>query len=215
MGEYFAQLNGSFEVPQLRVAQLAAQLVAQLGSEPIAQSELSPLPGFLCALAYFTIAIALAAAFAKRKEPASHWILSIVALFFVFGGTAYLLEAWAAWQPTADLTHLRNLINIAAAATSLATAVAAWLLAAGSLTLRSGYGAESEQQLSDEQLRMAHRDLEQEVMQRTQELTATVRELEEFNRMAVGREEQMIELKMEINSLLAELGRRKQYEISL
>jgi PAS domain S-box-containing protein len=40
-----------------------------------------------------------------------------------------------------------------------------------------------------------------------------MRELEEFNRVAVGRELRMIELKKQINDLLADLGRDRQYEI--
>ncbi len=38
-------------------------------------------------------------------------------------------------------------------------------------------------------------------------------QLERFNRLAVGRELRMAELKQEINGLLAELGRERKYEI--
>jgi PAS domain S-box-containing protein len=40
-----------------------------------------------------------------------------------------------------------------------------------------------------------------------------MRELEEFNRVAVGRELRMIELKQQINELLASLGRDRKYEL--
>lgn len=38
------------------------------------------------------------------------------------------------------------------------------------------------------------------------------RELEEFNRLAIGRELRMVELKREVNELLAELGRKPRYD---
>ena len=40
----------------------------------------------------------------------------------------------------------------------------------------------------------------------------THRELEDFNRLAVGRELRMVELKAEVNELLAELGRPSRYQ---
>jgi PAS domain-containing protein len=46
-----------------------------------------------------------------------------------------------------------------------------------------------------------------------EELAAKMEELEEFNRLAVGREQRMIELKEEINRLLAERGMELKYEI--
>ncbi len=45
------------------------------------------------------------------------------------------------------------------------------------------------------------------------ELAVKIKELEEFNRLAVGREQRMIELKEEINILLAERGMEAKYEI--
>lgn len=39
------------------------------------------------------------------------------------------------------------------------------------------------------------------------------RELEEFNRLAIGRELRMVELKREVNELLAELGRESRYDV--
>lgn len=54
--------------------------------------------------------------------------------------------------------------------------------------------------------------LESEVGRRTQELTQKVEEMTRFNRMAVGRERRIIELKRQINKLLSELGREPQYK---
>ena len=57
-----------------------------------------------------------------------------------------------------------------------------------------------------------HREhLEEEVARRTRELSEKVEELSRFNRMAVGRERRIIELKRKINSLYTELGREPKY----
>jgi putative two-component system response regulator len=54
--------------------------------------------------------------------------------------------------------------------------------------------------------------LEEEVERRTRELTLKVEEMTRFNRMAVGRERRIIELKRQINSLLEELNRSPKYQ---
>lgn len=54
--------------------------------------------------------------------------------------------------------------------------------------------------------------LKDEVERRTKELTGKVEEMSRFNRMAIGRERRIIELKRQINVLLKELGRNAQYK---
>lgn len=54
--------------------------------------------------------------------------------------------------------------------------------------------------------------LEMQVEERTRELNEKVAELTRFNKMAVGRERRIIELKRQINKLLLELGRDPQYK---
>ncbi len=54
--------------------------------------------------------------------------------------------------------------------------------------------------------------LEEEVARRTGELTEKMEEMARFNRMAVNRERRIIELKRQINNLLAELGREPKYK---
>jgi DNA-binding NtrC family response regulator len=53
--------------------------------------------------------------------------------------------------------------------------------------------------------------LENEVARRTRELTEKMEEMTRFNRMAIGRERRIIELKRQINALQAELGREPKY----
>jgi len=74
---------------------------------------------------------------------------------------------------------------------------------------------------AQEELRK-HRDhLEELVEERTAELKKTLADLERtnadlerFNKMAIGRELRMIELKREINALAEELGREPFYDVS-
>jgi DNA-binding NtrC family response regulator len=54
--------------------------------------------------------------------------------------------------------------------------------------------------------------LENEVQRRTLELTTKIEEVTRFNKMAVGRELRIIELKRLINELLRELGREPKYK---
>ncbi|MFH1732544.1 MAG: CHASE domain-containing protein [Planctomycetota bacterium] len=74
---------------------------------------------------------------------------------------------------------------------------------------------------AEKALRTAHDELEMRVAERTEQLSASNAHLEEhmeevkrFNRLAVGRELRMAELKQEINGLLAELDREEKYRTS-
>lgn len=54
--------------------------------------------------------------------------------------------------------------------------------------------------------------LENEVERRTRQLTDKIAEVTRFNKLAVGRERRVIELKRQINDLLEELGRKPKYK---
>lgn len=76
-------------------------------------------------------------------------------------------------------------------------------------------------QQAEQDLRRAHAELEQRVLERTEELSRLnlllqqrSNELEQFNKLAVGREERMIELKRQVNELSEKLGRPAPYELS-
>lgn len=63
-------------------------------------------------------------------------------------------------------------------------------------------------------LEQKNQELAQQVDERRraqEELTSRIRELEIYNKVAVGRELKMIELEKEINSLLTELGRQPRF----
>jgi len=76
--------------------------------------------------------------------------------------------------------------------------------------LAQAFNAMGEQiERSTKQLKAGKASLEQEVYHRTQELQAKLQELERFNRLTIGRELKMRELKKQIQSLEAELHHSK------
>ncbi|WP_372795033.1 response regulator [Pontiella sp.] len=60
--------------------------------------------------------------------------------------------------------------------------------------------------------RKYQQQLEQDVERRTRELTGKMEEMTRFNKMAMGRERRIIELKRMINDLLVELGRPPKFK---
>jgi HAMP domain-containing protein len=66
-------------------------------------------------------------------------------------------------------------------------------------------------QRRDAELVEAKMHLEQRVQERTAELSRSNEQLKRFNRLAVGRELRMVELKREVNQLLCELDKGEKY----
>lgn len=69
-------------------------------------------------------------------------------------------------------------------------------------------------QQRDDALTKTHDELEARVRQRTEALARSNEELERFNRLAVGREHRMIELKQKINEMLAESDLEPAFDLS-
>jgi PAS domain S-box-containing protein len=59
------------------------------------------------------------------------------------------------------------------------------------------------------ELKKLQRELEKKVEERTRQLEEKIEEMERFNRVAVGRELKMVELKQEIENLKSQLARMK------
>jgi PAS domain S-box-containing protein len=71
----------------------------------------------------------------------------------------------------------------------------------------------SEQKQAEEELRDHQDHLEDMVKERTAELEKTMKQAQQFNKMAIDRELRMIELKKEINELLKKIGEEPKYAI--
>lgn len=167
----------------------------------------------LIALSYYSIPLALLVFVRRRGDLVYHWMFVLFAAFIFLCGTTHVVEIWTVWHGS---YRIEGVVKLLTGLVSLATAVLLWRLVPQALRLPSPsqYAGELETRRAiEQQLLLAQRDLELKVEKRTRELSETVRELEEFNRMAVGREEQMIELKKQINELRTELGRKPVFDI--
>ena len=89
------------------------------------------------------------------------------------------------------------------------------------VTMMTLVAALTERDRAEEELRGLNATLERRVAERTktleeqaQEVVHSNSELERFNRVAVGREERMVELKRRINELSKKLGEPLPYDLS-
>jgi len=80
-----------------------------------------------------------------------------------------------------------------------------WILSKGQITKRDSDGKATE-------MTGVHVDITDR-RQMEEELRRNLEELEQFNKLAVGRELKMIQLKEEINELMGQLGQGEKYEI--
>lgn len=141
-----------------------------------------------CVLAYFVL---------KRKELVFPNIFWLFALFIVSCGVTHLVEAMIFWEPVYRLSALLKMIT---AVVSTATVVALVRIAPQAIALPGL--AEINQQLVNE---VQTRSRAETDLKRTNE------DLRRFTDNVMGREERVLELKNEVNVLLAELGRERRY----
>ncbi len=141
-----------------------------------------------CVLMYFVV---------RRSEmvfPRIFWLFGV----FIFAcGTVHLLEAVIFWVP---LYRLSGVLKLITAVASVATAIVMIRVAPIAVTFPGL--AEANKRLSDQ---IAERERVE------QNLRQSNAEFEEFTRSIINREERMIELKLEVNELLSDLGREPRY----
>jgi hypothetical protein len=164
----------------------------------------------IIALSYYSIPLALILIVRKRRDLAFSWMFVLFAAFIVACGTTHVMGIWTIWNPS---YWLDGVIKSLTAVVSIVTAILVWPLIPKLLALPS-----------PAQLEAANRDLQQEIaerarteaalVERSKELMRTNVELERFNRLAVGREQRMIDLKREINDLLQQAGKPPAYDLS-
>ena len=161
----------------------------------------------IIAFAYFSIPIALIYFIRRRNDLVFSWMFALFAIFILTCGIGHLVDIWNIWN---SAYWLSMIVRVITALASIGTAVALWPLIPIALKIPSTKLLEEEiveRHKAVEELRQIQNNLELRVQERTYEL-------EEFNRVAVEREERMIVLKMKINELCSELGRQPEYDLS-
>jgi C4-dicarboxylate-specific signal transduction histidine kinase len=131
----------------------------------------------------------------------------LFAIFILTCGVGHLVDIWNIWN---GAYWLSTIVRVITAIASIGTAVALWPLIPIALKIPSTRLLEEEvleRQKAVKELSQIRDNLELRVQERTYEL-------EEFNHVAVEREERMIVLKRKINELCGELGRQPEYDLS-
>lgn len=178
----------------------------------------------LIATAYYSIPAALIVFVIKKKTLPFNWIFMMFGAFILLCGTTHLLDVWTTWNAQ---YKLEGLVKALTAIVSVITAIALWKLIPKALALPTTKELESAnsalQQLSQRlesrnaELQRNNDDLQKmsdSLQNKTFELKKNVAKIQAFNKVTVGREERMMELKREINELCAKLGEPDRYNVS-
>ena len=158
------------------------------------------------ALAYASIPITLVYIVRKRNDIPFDWIFLCFGLFIILCGLTHVMEIWTVWQP---VYWLSGDVKMVTAVVSIITAVLLIKMLPLILALPN-----------PEALRKANENLQHEITERKKmeiELSRQVEEprkkeleklaeLERFQKMTVGRELKMVELKKENEELKRKLG---------
>ncbi|MEW6543397.1 MAG: hypothetical protein AB1411_07285 [Nitrospirota bacterium] len=161
-------------------------------------------------IAYYSIPATLLYFLSKRRDLAFPWVFLLFGSFIFLCGTTHLVGVWTLWQP---VYWLDGFVKLMTAGVSIATAILLVPLIPKALALPSPAQLETMNQELRREI-MDRKQAEEGQAHRAKELAHANAELERFNRLAVGRERRMIELKRQINQLLQETGRPPAYDLS-
>ena len=158
--------------------------------------------------AYFAIPLLLVLFIWKRREQDVPFvpIFWLFAAFIFSCGFGHLIEASLFWKPW---YRFSGLIKLVTAVVSWATVLALIPILPKALSLPGVKRLNETLESEIRERRKAELDLSGRVM----ELGQLNEDLANFKRLAVGREERMIELKSEVNRLLKEAGRPPAYPL--
>jgi hypothetical protein len=171
--------------------------------------------------AYIAIPAVLAYFVLRKPDiplPRIFWLF----VAFIFScGFGHLIEAVIFWHP---VYRFAGVVKLSTAMASWATVVALIFITPQALKFPGLAKLNSELERSNDELRQSMdrvrertERLQAEVAERRhaeEQLAEHARELEQFNRMAVGRELRMTELKQEVNELAAVLGLPQRYNMA-
>ena len=158
--------------------------------------------------AYAAIPVALVVFISRRNDVPFNKLFWLFAGFILFCGVGHLIEASLFWWPWYRLSGLMK----------LSTAVISWVTVLALLPVIP-------KALDFPSLARMTGELQQEVIERKKaeallhervaELARANADLERFNQLSVGREQRMIELKREVNALLAKAGQPPAHDLKM
>lgn len=141
----------------------------------------------LIAIAYYSIPLTLLYFVKRRQDLPFNWIFLMFCSFIVACGTTHLMEVWTLWHPT---YWLSGLIKAATAVVSVFTAIELIPIVPKALALPSPaqleqtnqqlYAQIAERLKVEEELKTYQNQLEQRVAERTAQLEASNRRMEEL-----------------------------------
>jgi PAS domain S-box-containing protein len=137
------------------------------------------------AIAYFSIPLTLFYFVEKREDLPFNWIFSLFGAFIILCGTTHLLEVWTLWHP---VYWLSGTVKALTAMVSVYTAVVLVKLIPQALMLPSPAQLASanqalqqqirDRELAEAQIQQLNEELEARVARRTQELEASMRQVQ-------------------------------------
>lgn len=157
--------------------------------------------------AYLTIPVILVYFIRKRRDMPFPGIFFLFGTFIVACGTTHLMEVWTIWQPN---YWTSGLIKAITAAVSWATVVQLVPVVPQALSLRSPAELEAINAKLEQEV-VERKQAEETLAQKARDLAQANAELEGFNRLAIGRELRMVELKQQVNELLRTAGKPPAY----
>lgn len=126
----------------------------------------------LTALAYYSIPIALAVFAIKRTDLTLRWPIWLAAAFILLCGTTHIVAAVTMWEP---IYWTEGVAKALTAVVSLAMAIAMWPLLPKALAAPTN----SQLRAANEEIAALNQDLERRVSERTADLDAANRRLQE------------------------------------
>jgi hypothetical protein len=164
----------------------------------------------LITFSYLCISVALIYLVKKRKDLAFPWIFSLFGSFIFLCGVTHAFGIWILWAP---VYWIEGEVKLLTAVVSLATTILLVPLIPKALVLPTP----AQMDLANQALRGEiglHKETAKILEHHSAELIASHAELLRFNRLAVGRELRMVDLKKQVNQLCLEAGKSLVYDLA-
>jgi two-component system NtrC family sensor kinase len=159
---------------------------------------------------YLCISVALIYLVKKRTDLAFPWIFILFGSFIFLCGVTHAFGIWILWAP---VYWLEGEVKLLTAVVSLATTAFLVLLIPTALVMPTSAQLELANQALRDEIG-EHKATAKALEHNSVQLKESHAELLHFNRLAVGREQRMIELKRQVNQLCVEAGKSLVYDMN-